>query len=66
MEFAIPCSLPDALVAGLWAGIFRLPKISQGLALVHSLVTLIPSAYFAVTWAVMYCHRRAFEDDSLH
>ncbi len=61
IEFAIVCVLLEALVAGLWTELFGLPLNSQGLALVQSLVTLIPSAYFAVTLAIIYCHLREFE-----
>lgn len=63
--FAIMCLLLDALVAGLWTGLFGLSMTGKGLAVVQFLVTLVPSAYFAVTWSVMYCRLRAFKEANL-
>lgn len=61
MEFVIPCILLEALTAGVWSGVCGFSQKSLLLSLVQFLVTLLPSAYFTVTWAVMYCHLRELE-----
>lgn len=64
MTFVIVCVLLDALVAEVWSGVFGLSQASLGLALLQGAVTLIPSAYFAVTCAIIYCHLREIESSN--
>jgi hypothetical protein len=64
VEFGIISAVLNKIVAMILVGPLQQSATSSFLTYITELVGVVPVAFFAVAWGIVYCHLRATKDAS--